>query len=334
MGAQPTAGGPGGVAPARFARFRRWIPLARVLASVVMLAVLLREVDFRSLLPAWDRTTILWLAGGMAFTTLGIVLSAVRWQRVLAAMDDDPGLGPLLNAYLASQFVSNFLPSTIGGDAVRVTRLAARDQGGAPTAFASVVLDRMSGWLILPLLCLAGLLINPTLLHLGRSSRTAVALSLVTLLALGVVLVVAGSPRLGGRLAGHSNWLRFMGAVHVGLDRIRRRPGAAAQVIGASIVYQLAIVCAGLLAAHALGISVGPTAMLAFIPAVAIIQVVPVTIGGLGLREGAFVFFLEPLGVRLEQAVALGLLMYAMHLLASLLGAPSFAIGHRPRPAT
>lgn len=332
MGAQLTAGDPVDPGAARFARIRRWVPAARVLASVVMLTVLLREVKFRSLLPAWDRATILWLAGGLAFTTLGIVLSAVRWQRVLAAMDDDPGLAPLLNAYLASQFVSNFLPSTIGGDAVRVTRLAARDEGrGAPSAFASVVLDRMSGWLILPLLCLAGLLINPTLLHLGRSSRTAVALSLVTLLALAVVLVVAGSPRLGGRLASHSNWLRFMGAVHVGLDRIRRRPVAAAQVIGASIVYQLAIVCAGLLAAHAVGISIGPTAMLAFIPAVAIIQVLPVTIGGLGLREGAFVFFLEPLGVTLEQAVALGLLMYAMHLLASLLGAPSFAIGHRPR---
>lgn len=340
MGAQQTAGdphrredGPVPAGPARFGRLRRWFPAARMVASVIMLAVLLREVKLGSLLPSWDRSTVLWLMGGLLFTTLGIVLSAVRWQRVLSAMDHRTGLAPLLHAYLASQFVSNFLPSTIGGDAVRVTRLAARDDGrSAPAAFASVVLDRMSGWLILPLLCLAGLAINPSLLHFGRASRTAVVLSVVTLLALVVVVAAAASPRLGGRLATHSNWLRFMGAVHVGIDRIRHRPAAAAQVIGASIVYQLAIVCAGLLGAHALGISVGPTALLAFIPAVAIIQVVPVTIGGLGLREGAFVFFLQPLGVPLTQAVALGLLMYAMHLMASLLGAPSFAFGQRRRP--
>jgi hypothetical protein len=299
-----------------------------------MLAFLLHEVRLRSLFDHWDQDTPWWLAGGLACTALGIVLSAVRWQRVLSAMDQKTRLGPLVNAALASQFVSNFLPSTIGGDALRVTRLSSSRRAGTPTApnaFASVVLDRMSGWLILPLLCLGGLLINPSLLHLGRSSRAAIALSVITLVALVIVVLVAASPKLGGRLATRSNWLRFMGAVHLGLDRIRRRPGAAAQVIGASAVYQLAIVAAGLLASRALGIQIGPTAMLAFIPAVAIVQVLPITIGGLGLREGAFALFLQPLGVSLHQAVALGLVMYAMHLLTSLLGAPSFAFGNHSR---
>jgi hypothetical protein len=188
----------------------------------------------------------------------------------------------------------------------------------------------MSGWLILPLLCLTGLLLNPTLLHLGSSGRAALVLSVVTLAALAVTLSAAGSPRLGGRLAGQSGWLRFMGAVHLGIGRIRRHPAGAAAVIGASAAYQLVIVGASLLATRALGLHVGLTALLAFVPAVAIIQVLPVSIGGLGLREGAFAVFLHPLGVPTTQAVALGLLLYAMHLLSSLLGAPSFAIGRRP----
>lgn len=315
--------------------WKRWIPVGRVLLSVGMLAILVRQVRVRSLVPVWDVSTIGLLAGGVALATFGIVLSAYRWQRVLAAMELPARLGPLLNAYLASQFISNFLPSTIGGDALRVTRLSAfsRDEtgtNGAPAAFASVVLDRMSGWLILPLLCLAGLLINPSLRHLGRSSRAALAISTVTLAALVAVVIAAGSTKLGGRLAGHDSWLRFLGAVHLGLARIARRPAAAAQVIVASVVYQLAIIGAGILAARAIGIRVGPTALLAFIPAVAIVQVLPLTVGGLGVREGAFALFLQPLGVPAGQAIALGLAMYAMHLIASLLGAPSFAVGHRP----
>jgi uncharacterized membrane protein YbhN (UPF0104 family) len=298
-----------------------------------MLGVLLHWVKLRSLFPVWDHGTVWWLAAGVACTTVAVGLSAVRWHRVLAAMDEPTSLGVLIHAYLACQFVSNFLPSTIGGDAVRVARLSPRRGGPpAPVAFASVVLDRMSGWLVLPLLCLAGLALNPSLLHLGRSSRLALVLSLVTLGALGVTVAVAASPRLGGRLAGHSNWLRFMGAIHLGLDRIRRRPWAALQVIAASLVYQLVIVGASVLAARALGLRLGATALLAFVPAVAIIQVLPVTIGGLGLREGAFAVFLNPLGVPVDRAVALGLVMYAMHLLTSLLGAPSFAVGGRQRP--
>ena len=347
MAATETAGeatdlGPPG-RPGRLARVRRWLPLVRVAASVVMLGLLVHEVKLRSLFPVWDRTTLEFLVGGVCCTSLGIVLSAVRWQRVLAAMDLPSKLGPLLNAYLASQFLSNFLPSTIGGDALRISRLSASSRsarlagdnagGEGAAAFASVVLDRMSGWLILPLLCLAGLLINPTLLHLGRSSRAAVGISMVALVALVVVVGMAASPRIGGRLAGHTSWLRFMGAVHLGLGRMWHRPRAAAQVVAASIVYQLAIVGAGILAARALGIHIGPTAMLAFIPAVAIVQVLPVSVGGLGVREGAFALFLQPLGVPAGQAIALGLVMYGMHLLASLLGAPSFAVGHRGPPS-
>jgi uncharacterized membrane protein YbhN (UPF0104 family) len=178
------------------------------------------------------------------------------------------------------------------------------------------------------------LAINPGLIHLGWASRLAVALSLVTLAALGAVLAAAASPRLGGRLAGHASWLRFVGAVHLGLHRLRHRPAAAAGVLATGLVYQLAVIGAAVLGTHALGIEIGPTALLAFIPAVAILQVLPFTVGGLGVREGALAIFLHPLGVSVTHAAALGLLVYALHLVASLLGAPAFAIGNRTSRTT
>ena len=55
----------------------------------------------------------------------------------------------------------------------------------------------------------------------------------------------------------------------------------------------------------------------------------PISISGLGVREGLFVLFLKPLGVPTAQAVALGILLYLLNLLVSLLGAPAFAIGGR-----
>jgi hypothetical protein len=69
---------------------------------------------------------------------------------------------------------------------------------------------------------------------------------------------------------------------------------------------------------------------MAFMPVVAIVQVLPFpTIGGLGLREGALVLFLAPLGVSENHAIALGLMVYAINLTVSLLGAPAFAVGRR-----
>jgi glycosyltransferase 2 family protein len=121
--------------------------------------------------------------------------------------------------------------------------------------------------------------------------------------------------------------------VHLGLDRLRSHPGLAFNVLAVGFAYQLVLVLAALMAAEALGVDVGPTALLAFVPAVAIAQVLPIGISGLGVREGAFVLFLTPLGVPTEQAIALGLLLYALNLIVSLLGAPAFAVGSKQTAA-
>jgi hypothetical protein len=154
--------------------------------------------------------------------------------------------------------------------------------------------------------------------------------SLVTLALLAAVLAVVGHPGLGGRLAANAGWRRFTGAVHLGVARFRHRPLAAAEVLAAGFGYQLAVIGAAFLAGRALGLDVGWTAFMAFMPVVAIVQVLPFpTIGGLGLREGALVLFLGPLGVSERHAIALGLMVYGINLTVSLLGAPSFAAGRR-----
>jgi uncharacterized membrane protein YbhN (UPF0104 family) len=302
----------------------------RIVVSIVMLAVLiLRVPDFEwsDLVPRWTVAAALWLGVAAILTLAGIVLSALRWQQVLQALEIRAELPRLMRHYLAGQFVSNVLPTTIGGDVLRVSRLS-RDTGEPPKTFASVVLERLTGWLVLPVIAIVGFAVNPGLRHLGNATGVAIALSLGTLTLLGAVLAIATSSRLLGRFARRDGWRRFLGAVHLGLDRLRAHPAAAAHVLGVGFAYQLALVLAAVAAAQALGVQpAGLTALLAFFPAVLIAQVLPISVSGLGVREGAFVLFLGPLGVAQEDAIALGLLLYLLNLGVSLLGAPAFASG-------
>src|SRR5438270_9936195 len=121
-------------------RLKAWLPALRVVASVVMLGILIQRVHLTSILPDGS-SAIRWLIAAIAVWFAGIILSAVRWQRVLLAFDMRPPLRTLLAHYLASLFVSNFLPSTVGGDVLRVTRLSAEEKD-RPRSFASVVLER------------------------------------------------------------------------------------------------------------------------------------------------------------------------------------------------
>jgi uncharacterized membrane protein YbhN (UPF0104 family) len=258
-----------------------------------------------------------------------VLLSVLRWQRVLVALGRPTKMRALLRMYFASLFVSNFLPSTVGGDLMRVSWL--RHRSGISDAVASVVVERLTGWIVLPFITLVGLLANPELLHLGSSSRIAIVIALATLGALVVIVGFAtwGSPQPVVDSVGLSYIVR---AARYGIIRFTTNPKGVLEVLSVSLAYQFAVVVTAFAVAAALGLGLSLTDMLAFVPAVAILQVVPLTIGGLGLREGAFVLFLHPLGVSTSQAVALGLLIYLVNVLVSLLGAPALALGNEVQP--
>lgn len=309
----------------------------RIVVSLAMLAVLIVRVpsfDWSDLIPEWTFATALWFGVAALLTLAGIVLSAMRWQKVLDALEIRTKLPHLVRHYLAGQFVSNVLPTTIGGDVLRVSRLS-RETGESPGTFASVVLERLTGWLVLPVITIVGFTVNPGLRHLDTATRVALGVAFATLALLVGVLVAVASKRIGGRFAASEGWRRFAGAVHLGLSRLRQHPSAAANVLLVGFAYQLALVLAAVAAAKALGLpnAAGLTALLAFFPAVLIVQVLPISMSGLGVREGAFVLFLGPLGVAQQDAIALGLLLYLLNLGVSLLGAPAFATGGHAGPA-
>src|SRR3954469_6462166 len=239
-------------------RRRVLVLVGRISLSGIMLAILLRRMPhfrFENLLPDWNRDTAMFLALAMVFTLAGIVLSTLRWHAVLAALGQEAKLRHLLSHNLAGLFVSNVLPTTIGGDVLRVSRLS-RESGESTTSFASVVLERLTGWLVLPVITLIGFLVNPGLRHLGSATEVAVALAGGTLVALLLVLVGVASHRFGARVAGSDGWRRFAAAVHLGIEKLRRHPAAALNVLAVGFAYQLVLVVAALMAAKAVGMSV------------------------------------------------------------------------------
>lgn len=302
----------------------------RLLVSGALFAILLTKIHFDDFVPPHHTSgTWAFLAAGILLMALSFVLASWRWQRVLSVFGYHVRLRTLTKHYLAGQFVGNLLPSTIGGDVLRVSRSSA-DTGNTTDAFAAVVLERLTGFVVLPILVLAGFAAMPSLFDEPRSSL-ALLIAGGTVVFLGVILFLAGHPKAAGRFADHDNWMRAIGAVHVGVDRLRRDPRDAAVALLAALAYQIVVVGSVYCAFHVVDVRVPNASILAYVPAVAMAQVVPVTIGGLGVREGMLAFLFHPLGVPTGRAVAIGLLWYGMTLLVSILGAPAFAVGHKRR---
>jgi uncharacterized protein (TIRG00374 family) len=275
--------------------------------------------------------TALLLSAAVVTMLVGIVLSAWRWQEVLLLFDARVSIRTLTGHHLAGQFVGNVLPSTIGGDVLRVARCA-KTIGSTSTSFASVVLERLSGMLALPALVVLGFAFRPSLRHADHAWFALVVAGL-TLVVLGLILFAAGHPGLAGRFAANENWTRFIGAVFQGIDRARRDPRRILIVLVAALTYQVTIIGTYLLIFRALDAHVPIAAAFAFVPAVSMLQALPISFGGLGVREGALRLFRDGLGVSAGVAITSGLLWYGSLVIVSMLGAPIVAVGMRERKA-
>ncbi len=127
-----------------------------------LLIISLPDASLEDLKPSWTTASWFWLVGAAVTKFIAFGLSARRWQKALEPLHEPPPWRRLFSHFLAGQFVSNLLPSAIGGDVVRVTRLSG-DVGSTPIAFASVAIERLTGWLVLPTITLVAMAFQPEL---------------------------------------------------------------------------------------------------------------------------------------------------------------------------
>ena len=128
--------------------------LIRLAVSVGFLAVLiwrLPEVTVHDLVPELTTATFSWIAFAVGIHIVAYVLQTLRWSQVSDTLGIRLRFRRMFSHLLAGEFVSNALPTSFGGDVVRVMRQG-QDTGDYADAFAATALERLTGWLVLPLI--------------------------------------------------------------------------------------------------------------------------------------------------------------------------------------
>src|SRR5690606_29369174 len=245
------------------------------LAFLALLFWRLPDVSLSEVVPDLRASTFGWVAVAVLVHVAAYALQTLRWATVSETLGIGLPFRRLFSHLLAGEFVSNALPTSFGGDVVRVVRQG-RDTGDFADSFAATAIERLTGWLVLPLISTIALIADPDLLGLGTASWVAVVINIVTIVALVTLLWVAGHERGAGRLLGVGGWRRFIGAVHLGIVAFRAHPGRVVRLLAFGLGFQLMQCASVYAAARALGIGeITVLAVLAFFPPTAIAQNLP-----------------------------------------------------------
>jgi len=312
--------------PARPTRWRlpAWANIAlRAAVTLALMAAALRGIEWSKLATLFGTIDWRWWAAGFAAGMVVNVVAAVRWARLARPIGFAFPLGYFVWRFFEGQFFSLCLPTSIGGDVVKAYRLADSTHGRLLAA-CTVVADRLTG------LAALGVLAGATLLgrewRLGPAGTAAIGTALLAVV-LGVVWLGVGSlDRLLSLFPEPHAARTFIGR----LLPYQMRPSLMARAVGWSMLVQMGGAVSVALVARALGVTLPLSVWFAVVPLVALAMVLPVSIGGVGIREGGLAFLLAPSGVAREQAVAIGLLWFLSTILAGLIGGLLFLLDRTP----
>jgi uncharacterized protein (TIRG00374 family) len=298
--------------------------LLRVLISLIVLAIVVAGIGADHLLDALRTINPLWFLIAVLIHLLGVAIRAYRWSMLIAALGSPVPFGRLFYLYMAGTFFNTFLPTGIGGDVVKIIELAP-ERGGAE-AFSSVFADRLIGVLGSALIALAVAIADP-----GDVPEPVV----IAVIAISVGVLLASWLLTQRRLLDRLIWQHRFADKLPGAAKLKKVStaltsysiGALARATLISLPFTLTLIVSQYALAIGLGIDAPLRYFALFIPMVALVQLLPISFNGLGVREGTVQVLFGSVGIADAQAVAMSLLYYVVRVGIGLIGGLMYLIG-------
>jgi uncharacterized protein (TIRG00374 family) len=314
------------------------VNLLKIVISIGLVAWAFAKIDLKQV-GAQLATANPWLVlAALALFEVAIIINGLKWQVLLHAQGIRVPFGALLQFLFTGFFFNNFLPANVGGDVIRGYGLA-RYTDRAAGAAVSVVVDRIVGLIayMSTALVAAVIVVN---LNSGKDLQQLEWIALVALLVLLVGFATLLSRRVRALMSRFFalRWLSplapLWNRISSAFDAYRFQYRALAMAFGLGL---LGIMCTAfvnwLLSQSMGGLMPLPTIFL-LNPLIALVLMLPISIGGIGVSQAAYPFLYGLTGVPPSHALAVSLLMQAIVILGSLPGAVFWLRGRQRHVVT
>jgi hypothetical protein len=296
--------------------------LVRIAVSTALLALLLWKFGARDVFEPMLRAKPGLFAAAFALYCVSQLLSAARWMWLARGVGFDLGFRRAAKLYFVGMFFGIVVPSTLGSDAYRALHLG-RQAPGRAFALSTVLFDRLVGLVALVLVAITAIRLGPS------EPLPARLVAGVNLIGLALVGGWFAAPFAVGFLPSGNRLRRF---VESDLDPYFRDRRLLATVLGTSIVVHLLQVASQDLLVDSIHLAVPYGFVAIYHPLVSLAAAIPFTVGGFGLREAAYALLLPYAGIKPDDAVALGLLWWAIGALGGLVGGLIYLVWPEPKP--
>ncbi len=292
--------------------------MGRISISIAMLIFLFRMVNLQNLVDSIREARFSLLALACAVFSLNYVLAFIRWRELFTVVNIRTSDRKLLAAFSGGIFFNLFLPTSIGGDLVRSIDLSFHTRKPGAVV-ATVIMDRLSGYVGLMILALCASVFN---WRLVEDKAVLSALVILAGLLCGILFVLFNA-FLYGKISVFLNnpdsgrIKEAFAGVHEHLHNFKKHRKLILTNIIISLCIQSVTPVVFYIMARAMGLPGGIVQFLIIMPIIGALSLLPISLGGLGVRDAAVVFFFAKIGIARDAAFAMSLLNFAFMILYS-----------------
>lgn len=289
------------------------IKTLKLLGTVVLLWAVFRVVDGRQVAATLVAADRMFLVLALLFQLASTLTAAIRWSMVMTGLDFHEAVRFYIRSYFKGSFFNQALPGSIGGDAVKMLEISRR---GYPKSdsFFGIAIDRLLGIVGLFLLNLTATLLAPGLFP-AWLTQLIIALSVAGLTGFTVLLLLRQTLQ-PSRLPGS----RMLFGLSGRLKRLLRRKRTAGGQLFLSVAVHVFSVLAIFFLARAVGLSYSPLLFMVAVPPVLLLTILPISLAGWGVREGAMVGIFLLVGAAKASILSVSILYGLLLIVASLPG--------------
>jgi uncharacterized protein (TIRG00374 family) len=299
----------------------------KMVVSIGLFAWMFGRVRWESIGPVLGHANPAWVAAAVLVLIVSHLLASYQWSRLVRTAGVELPFWKVAAYYHVGLFFNNFLPANVGGDLARTLDVA---RSGVPrsTALSTVLLDRLIGTVALGGVAVVSTIPAIDHFHLAAAYGGVLAFFVAAVLMLRAVLeprVLASLERVLAAV-GLSRFAPALDAVSARLATFRGRRQLMLELFLVAIVVQVLRIIVHVLFARALGLHIPITYFFLFVPLLAVIVSLPISLNGIGVREGAGILLFGLVGLDRGSAFALQFGTYLVAVGVSLIGGLVFLV--------
>jgi len=295
---------------------RIYIILLKLFVSLGLLAFVFTKIDLNSFANIFNNIKLFYLFLALLFTFAGFLLAAWKWKIALVAQDIHIGFWTLVGSYMVGLFFGNILPTSYGGDIIRVYDTAKLSKKKVKS-FSSLLFDRLVGFFVLLLIGFIAVLFVQEFIWL---------LPIIGIILLFFILLFLYSDyniekiKIFNYLLKKFDKKNVIVRIKESISIYKKKPNLLKSILLISLFLQLNVILFNFFIVKGLGLMIPLEILFVFVPLINVLTIIPISINGLGVREFSYVYLFGLGGVTKFEALFIALTVFFIRVISSLSG--------------